>query len=300
MRPREKRLYDAGLLGFLGQDVIGSRQEEIQGIEQNHGLSIGGWRDLVRQYFDDVAWFIHAPERGWAERWVKKAALWAARGRPEFAAELLGGTVTGLCRKRGPAVPTNFDAQRFEQALRCPDCHGSLVRTASDDLACRACAYRAVLEDGVYNLLPSAERQELYPGDRDDTIDFGRPGHERLLGAGWYEVEGAFGNRYRWMGARAEARLVPSGPHRRKLRLRGFASEQSFRASPALSVRFSANGNPAGELRLATPGLFVFETDLPQAAAYDIAIEAAPTFRLSNDGRTYGVIISLIRLWESE
>jgi ubiquinone/menaquinone biosynthesis C-methylase UbiE len=30
MSPREKRLYDAGLLGFFSQDVIGSRQEEIQ------------------------------------------------------------------------------------------------------------------------------------------------------------------------------------------------------------------------------------------------------------------------------
>jgi SAM-dependent methyltransferase len=300
MTPREKRLYDAGLLGFLGQDVIGSRQEEIQGIEQNHGLSIGGWRELARQYFGEVEWFVHAPERGWAERWVKRAALWAARGRPEFAAELLGGTVTGLCRKAGAMQRDPFDPERFEDTLRCPDCHGSFTRTATEDLACRDCGYLAPLEDGVYNLLPSAERQQLYPGDRDDTIDFCRPGHERLLDDGWYELEGRFGNRYRWMGARANARLTPSDTQRRKLRVRGFASEQSFTGKPVLTVRFSANANPVGEMRLSAPGLFVFETDLPQADSYDIAIEADPTFRIANDDRTYGVIISLIRLWESD
>jgi hypothetical protein len=114
------------------------------------------------------------------------------------------------------------------------------------------------------------------------------------------ELEGRFGNRYRWMGARANARLTPSDPQRRKLRVRGFASEQSFTGKPVLTVRFSANANPVGEMRLSAPGLFVFETDLPQADSYDIAIEADPTFRIANDDRTYGVIISLIRLWESD
>ena len=175
-----------------------------------------------------------------------------------------------------------------------------MLRNPAQDLSCRSCDYRAALESGVYNLLPSAERQQLYPGDRDDIIDFSRPGHERLLDEGWYDLEGAFGNRYRWMGARAEARLTPSSPHRRRLRVRGFASEQAFHRNPFLVVRFIANGNLAGQLRLTTPGLFVFETDLPPAASFNIAIEADPTFRLSNDERTYGVIVSLIGLWESE
>ena len=49
-------------------------------------------------------------------------------------------------------------------------------------------------EAGVYNLLPSRERSELYPGEREDIIDFSQPAHERHLTEGWYEVEGVFGN----------------------------------------------------------------------------------------------------------
>ena len=116
----------------------------------------------------------------------------------------------------------------FETLLRCPDCHGGLARDAAGTLLCAACGYRAPLEGGVYNLLPSAERAELYPGDRDDAIDFSLAGHAGRLGEGWHELEGEFGNKYRWMGARASARLRAqrSGPQR--LRVRGYAHAAQF------------------------------------------------------------------------
>ena len=37
-------------------------------------------------------------------------------------------------------------------------------------------------------MLPSAEKKELYPGDRDDVIDFSLPGHESKLLDGWYAI----------------------------------------------------------------------------------------------------------------
>src|ERR1019366_2549993 len=69
-----------------------------------------------------------------------------------------------------------------------------------DTLSC-ACGYRAPNESGVYNLLPAALRAELYPGDRADVIDFSLPSHTARLGDGWYELEGDYGNKYRWIGS---------------------------------------------------------------------------------------------------
>src|SRR5712692_2787946 len=51
MKPWEKKLYHLGILGYIAQDVIGSRQEEIFGIEQNHSLDARGWQRLVRNHF---------------------------------------------------------------------------------------------------------------------------------------------------------------------------------------------------------------------------------------------------------
>ena len=48
-------------------------------------------------------------------------------------------------------------------------------------------------EGGVYNLLNSKDKKELYPGDRAHTIDFSLPDHEAPLGEGWHQVEGVFG-----------------------------------------------------------------------------------------------------------
>src|SRR5438132_13911388 len=123
----------------------------------------------------------------------------------------------------------------FETLLRCPDCHADLTRDA-DALSC-PCGYRAGDEGGVFNLLPAKLRTALYPGDRDDAIDFALPGHTARLRDGWYELEGEFGNHYRWIGPRATAvlRRVGPGPHR--LRVRGFAHAEQFeRGQPVVEI----------------------------------------------------------------
>ena len=80
-----------------------------------------------------------------------------------------------------------------------PSAHAPDRRTTR--WSARGCDYRAANEGGVYNLLPSGERAELYPGDREDVIDFCLASHAERLLDGWYELEGVFGNKYRWIGA---------------------------------------------------------------------------------------------------
>jgi hypothetical protein len=153
------------------------------------------------------------------------------------------------------------------------------------------CGYRAANEGGVYNLLPSPERAELYPGDRADVIDFCLPSHAARLLEGWYELEGVFGNKYRWIGEHAVARLVRVSPGPQRLRIRGHASE-----GHAVELSASVNGRMAGEWKLERPGLFIVEADLPEADEYRIDIQAAPCWSVPTDDRTFTVNLSMLRL----
>ena len=178
------------------------------------------------------------------------------------------------------------------KTLRCPDCHSRAGAGSIGDAGLLRCSYRAPLEEGVYNLLPSAERRELYPGEREDIIDFSLPGHERQLLEGWYGVEGVFGNKYRWIGAKASAilRRVKPGPQR--LRIRGFASEHGLPGEVTVNV----NDALCGSWKLRRPGLFVLEADLAESAEYRVTIEASPAWRVPEDDRVFTVNISMIRL----
>ncbi len=290
----ERRLHRAGLLGYIAQDVIGSRQEEIYGIEQNHGLDTRAWQRLSQRYFADTRFLLYVPERGPGERWVKRLAVWAERGRSlRLASELLGGSITGLCRKGDSQASVPFHVEHFEMLLECPDCRGELRRDPRG-LSCTACPFRAPDDGGVFNLLPSAERAALYPGDRDDNIDFSLPGHETKLGDGWYELEGVYGGRYRWMGREATALLRPVNPGPHRLRVRGYAAEISFRQSRQVRVSFFADDTQLGSLALSRPGTFVFEALFPPRPRSLIRIAVDHTVEIND--RLYGVNISLIRL----
>ena len=166
-----------------------------------------------------------------------------------------------------------------------------------DRLEC-GCGYRAD-NGGVYNLLPAALRAELYPGDREDLIDFSVPSHTERLGEGWYELEGDFGNKYRWIGGHASAvlRRVHAAPQR--LRIRGFAHEMQFAAGqPVVEVR--VNGTRVAQQAIERVGLFIIEADLPVADTYTVEIDAAPTFTPPEEDRTFSVNISMIRLVDAE
>jgi ubiquinone/menaquinone biosynthesis C-methylase UbiE len=292
MKAWERKLFDWGLLGYLARDVIGAEQEESFGIRQNHKMYVGDWDRLISKHFAEHRYQAFVPERGWGERIVKRAALNEWR-----AARLLGGTLAAVCKKAGPGQPLG-SIDHFETLLRCPDCHGDLARDAADTLVC-GCGYGAPNEGGVYNLLPAGLRAELYPGDRADAIDFSLPGHAGRLGDGWYELEGDYGNKYRWMGLKATAVLRRAHATPQRLRVRGFAHPTHFtKGQPTVELR--ANGVRVAQQALERVGLFVIEADLPEAETYHIEIHGAPAWTVAGDDRTFTVNISMIRLVDAE
>ncbi len=297
MKPWERKLADWGLLGYLVRDVIGAHQEESFGIRQNHSLGLHDWHRLVQKHFAGHRYEIFVPERGWGERIVKYGARRLDPYRSFWrAGRLLGGTLAGFCRKEGEAAPVAFDISHFETCLRCPDCGSSFRRDAAETLTCASCGYRAALEGGVYNLLPAQDRDELYPGDREDIIDLSQPGCERRLLEGWTEIEGVFGNKYCWIGERATARLGRVNPVPQRLRIRGHASEESFRKGERVEVKVTVNGGSATSWTLDRPGLFLLETDVEDYPEYLLEIKASPTWTVPSDDRIFTVNLSMIRL----
>lgn len=291
MKPWERRLYDWGLLGYLVQDVIGAHQEESFGIRQNHTMGLKEWDALVLKYFAERAYAPVVPQRGWGERLTKKLAVRLdPYGSEWHAAQWLGGTLAAVCKKAGSSPARNFE--NFAEYLRCPDCHGALHLNSNEALSCSACGYTANHEGDVYNLLPSPERQELYPGERADIIDFSLPGHERNLTEGWYELEGVHGNKYRWIAGRAVAQLSKVAPGPQRLRIRGHASAPGIPGE----VRAIVNGTPAGAWKLDRPGLFVLEADLREEEMYTLEILASPVWQVPTDDRDFTVNLSMIRL----
>ena len=192
MKPWERKLFDWGLLGYLVRDVIGAEQEESFGIRQNHRMYLNDWDALIGRHFVAREFDLFVPERGWGERWMKKLGIALDPYRSTWrAARLLGGTLAAVCRKGGEAVSPVFQRGHLRNGTcDVPIASGAFHRDASDTLDLRACGYSAANEGGVYNVLPSAEKKELYPGDRDDVIDFSLPGHELKLLDGWYGLRG--------------------------------------------------------------------------------------------------------------
>jgi hypothetical protein len=292
MKPWERRLYDWGLLGYLVRDVIGAHQEESFGIRQNHSLGLKRWDALVRKYFAAREYEIFVPQRGWGERVVQRIAVRLDPNGSEWqAAKWLGGTLAAVCRKSGAAPPAQAFSH-WESYLRCPDCRGDFSREAGEALRCAKCGYKAAAESGVYNLLPSAERRELYPGERADILDFSVPGHERGLLEGWHKLEGVHGNKYRWIGARAVARLARVKAGAQRLRIRGHAFAQGVPGQ----VQVRVNSDPAGSMKLRRTGLFVFEADIPDAPEYTVEIHSSPVWNAPGDDRDLSVTVAMIRL----
>ncbi len=298
MKPWERKLYEWGLLGYFVRDVIGAHQEESFGIRQNHQMTLHRWHDLTLRHFAAHEYEMFVPERGWGERVVKKALIRTDRQRsPWRAARLLGGTLAAFLKKEGVRPEGLEQGDHFQTLMRCPDCHAGLRREGDESLHCEKCSYAAPNEGGVYNLLPSADKKELYPGDRQDVIDFSIPGHESKLTAGFYDLEGVYGNKYRWIAGEAEAVLKPVNMVPQRMRLRGHAHENLFaQGGKSPWVEVLANGASVGRWDLDRTGLFVLEADLPTADEYKLKILASPVWEPKDDARPLTVTISMLRL----
>ncbi len=297
MKPWERKLYDWGLLGFLVRDVIGAAQEEGFGIRQNHSMELRDWHRLISGHFPEHEFELFVPERGWGERITKKLARKVDRhGSDWVPARLLGGTLAAACRK--PGDPAIVDpAAPFESRLRCPDCTAAMRLDPELTLRCSICTYSSPIEGGVYNLLRSEDKKELYPGDRADALDFTLPSHTTRLGAGWYDLEGVYGNKYRWIGgAPAELTLQNLRGTVQRLRIRGHAHPKLFEAGVTPQVAVTVNGAPLQTWTLERTGLFILEADVPDAPTYAISIRATPEWKAPPDDRTFTVNLSMIRL----
>lgn len=297
MKPWERKLQDWGLLGYLVRDVIGAGQEESFGIRQNHSMNLRQWFDLTRKHFADCRYDIFVRANGPGEVFVKRLAVKLDPYRSEWrAARLLGGTLAAVCRKAGTPAPEAAAAGNLDDCLQCPDCAGSLERGEAGALCCRLCGFQAPDEGGVYNLLRTELRRELYPGKRADIIDFCLPGHDDQLMEGWGSLEGVFGNKYRWIGAHAAARLVRVAQGPQRLRIRGHANQGIFSAGEPVRIEAAANGQRVGRWTLERSGIFSLEADLPDAEQYRIDLQASPSWTAPTDDRQFTVTISMIRL----
>jgi hypothetical protein len=297
MKPWEKLLYNWGLLGYVVKDVIGARQEDNFGILQNHRMTLNHWDALIRSHFVARELEISTADRGWGEHGVHVLARRLDRLRSEWLpAKLLGGTLAAMCRKGGDARRDFEPVQNLAAYLRCPDCQGAIRQDTGDVLGCDACGYEARAAEEVYNLLPSTDRKELYPGDRLDTVDFAAESHSKHLLDGWYEVEGAYGGKYRWMGPRASVWLarLRTGPQR--LRVRGHLHELSFTRERTVRIELAVNGEVVSRHSLDRPGLFIIEADVADAEKYQLEIQVTPAFTAPPDVRPISARISMIRL----
>ena len=127
-------------------------------------------------------------------------------------------------------------------------------------------------------------------------IDFSVEGHEKRLGEGWYGTEGVYGNKFRWIGAEAGARLQNVRGGEQRLRIRGHAHSRLFEQGGVPRVRVMVNGKAQAQWELTRTGLFILETDLEEAAEYEIQIASGPTWTVPTDDRTFSVNLSMIRL----
>jgi SAM-dependent methyltransferase/uncharacterized protein YbaR (Trm112 family) len=293
MKPWEKRLFETGWLEFIARDVIGAHQEESFGIRQNHRHDLRAWRAMLNSLFEDVRLVTFARDRGWANQFVRRVLWKLDPAKAEMrAASLLGATLAAFCRKAG-ALPE--ESPPLMELLACPDCGADLGHPESDLLRCSSCRYEARREEGVFNLLNSKDRTELYPGPRPDILNFAQHGHEAGLIEGFFELEGDFGNRYRWIGPKAVARLPRLRPEPLLLRIRGFAHEGMFTVDrPRVEIR--VNNTPLKSWRLDRPGLFILEADLPEAQDYTVEILSSPVWIAPGDDRRFTINLSEIRL----
>lgn len=301
MKAWERKLHQWGLLGFLTKDVIGAEQEESFGIRQNHRTKLWQWVHMIDRHFADKQLSVFVPQRGWGERWTYQALRWFDKHRSEWLpARFLGGTLAAFCRKAGEAPPPDPRLEDlrgcFAELLKCPDCGGPVSMREDLTLCCGACGYKAANEEGVYNLLRSEDRRELYPGLRSDVIDFSMDDCDERLIEGFEPIDGIAGNRYRWINDQASFRLTPVRPGERRLRLRGFCA-QAFLSQPTQPrIDILANGAQVSTHTVTRPGLFVIETDLPEAPEYEITILAGPSHKNPPDERWLTFNLSLMRL----
>ena len=201
MKPWERKLFDWGLLGYLARDVIGAEQEESFGIRQNHKMYLArlappGHQPLCRTPLPAL--------RPGAR--LGRAAREDARRSMNGARHACSAGRWPPCARRR-ARPTPLPASTVSKTFSAARI-ATATSPATPPIPWPApAAIARPTKAASITCCPPRSRAELYPGDREDVIDFSLPSHTARLGEGWYELEGEYGNKYRWIGPRATAVL---------------------------------------------------------------------------------------------
>lgn len=131
------------------------------GIIENHRISTSQWKDSLKIFEGKEAWL----------RPTNRASLHSELFNPDswlkyFVAYLMGGTISGVCRKQ-PNNARDFGVSAIEEALICPACRlagaeHSVAQNGSG-FTCADCKKQYPIVDGVAFLFEYGKFEELYP-----------------------------------------------------------------------------------------------------------------------------------------
>jgi len=177
----DRWLYETGLLRYVAEAYVGSKEESVWGIMENQTISLAYWRrcfagfdevdlDTSKLFTRDAIVF-----RGLLRRLgvpVKKADY--------AAAFLFGSELSGLCRLKASGQP-QIEVKDLRDHCRCPDCHGPLRWTngSSAYFECEQCG-PFPQKNGVHLLFRRVQLDALYRTPADPLVaptDDNAPGH---------------------------------------------------------------------------------------------------------------------------
>jgi uncharacterized protein YbaR (Trm112 family) len=137
----------------------GHCNEVEHGIVENDQITLGSWRDAF-SLFKDKAVELEA----YGSR-LGRVDLFKPQNPMSYAfARILGGTLSGVCRKAGALHDEGLPLQ---ERLRCPSCllcdEEAVLDPVAQGFRCARCGMAYPLVDGILILLPERLFRELYP-----------------------------------------------------------------------------------------------------------------------------------------
>jgi ubiquinone/menaquinone biosynthesis C-methylase UbiE/uncharacterized protein YbaR (Trm112 family) len=134
-----------------------SYNEVEHGIIENHQIPVQKWKQALG-IFDDAKLKLHSAGN------IEVNLSGPHNALNYFIAHMLGGRISGICRKNGTA---DNKPSRIEDTLICPACmeKGEESKLEKENLAftCRGCSAKYPIVDGVIFLFTGAKFEELYP-----------------------------------------------------------------------------------------------------------------------------------------